>query len=72
MMSLLRPVIQDFNEVYTKLCQETDETKQHAYAECLNCAMSFARLVIYTECLNHRVNNVLLLSLWFELCHVLC
>ncbi|XP_067932118.1 exportin-T-like [Watersipora subatra] len=42
MFSLLRPVIEDFREVFSKFCQETDETQQQMYAECLNCAMSFA------------------------------
>lgn len=45
MMSLLSPVIRDFNVVYDKLCQEGDEIVQQSYAECLNCAMSFARFV---------------------------
>jgi len=42
MRKLLEPVIRDFGDVYSKLCAETDETRQQAYAECLNCAMSFA------------------------------
>ncbi|KAF6021808.1 XPOT [Bugula neritina] len=42
MMALLTPVIQDFQTVFNKLCQETDEAVQQSYADCLNCAMSFA------------------------------
>lgn len=45
MMALLGPVIEDFNGVYNKLSEESDSARQQAYAECLNCAMSFARLV---------------------------
>lgn len=49
MMGLLGPVIQDFNDVYTKLCQAQDETKQQLYAESLTCAMSFARLYSHSH-----------------------
>ena len=63
MMSLLSPVIQDFNVIYTKLCQESDENLQQSYAECLNCAMSFARWVYWGD----EIYKPQYALIWFEI-----
>lgn len=41
MSNLLAPVVQKFQEIYARLCSETDEACQQAFAEALNSIMSF-------------------------------
>ncbi|XP_013382049.1 exportin-T [Lingula anatina] len=42
MKALLAPIVSKFDSIYSKMCAETDETKQFGFAQSLSHAMNFA------------------------------